>query len=394
MKSIPAVPLARFPGFTDNWHAKTLGELGTPYNGLSGKTAADFGQGAPYITYRQVYDSTVIDPMECEYVHIRPDEKQNLAQPGDIFFTGSSETADDVGYTAVLLESPGSMYLNSFCFGYRPGNELVPEFAQFLLGSQPVRRQIFRLSQGSTRYNLSKSELMKTTVHVPGVEEQRKIAGMLVSLDRNITVLTRQLQALELYQQSVIRKLFAGQVRFTRSDGTEYPAWKTKKLGELVSIKTGKKDVNQGNPKGAYPFFTCAREHTYSDSYSFEGEAIMVAGNGDVGLCTYYDGKFEAYQRTYVLQDFNLSAAYLFLYLKYTFQPFAESQKQQGSMPYIKLGTLQDFPIPTQDPEEQQKITEFATNLNDKVALMARRIELVSSLKTALVQELLSTHGK
>lgn len=392
MKPTSGMPPLRFPGFTDSWHAKTLGRLGTPYNGLSGKTAADFGQGAPYITYRQVYDSTVIDPTECEYVHIRPDEKQNLAQRGDIFFTGSSETADDVGYTAVLLESPASMYLNSFCFGYRPGDELVPEFAQFLLSSQPVRRQIFRLSQGSTRYNLSKSELMKATVQLPGVVEQRKIADLLMTLDRHIALLTRQLQALQLYQQSVIRKLWTGQVRFTRSDGVPYRAWQTKKLGELVSIKTGKKDVNQGNPRGAYPFFTCARDHTYSDSYSFEGEAIMIAGNGDVGFCTYYDGKFEAYQRTYVLQDFKLPAAYLFLYLKHTFQPFAESQKQQGSMPYIKLGTLQDFPVPTQEPEEQQKITEFATGLSNKVALIVSRIELVGNLKTALVQGLLSTH--
>lgn len=69
----------------------------------------------------------------------------------------------------------------------------------------------------------------------------------------------------------------------------------------------------KGNPDGEYPFFTCAREHTYSDDYSFEGEAILIAGNGEVGNSSYYNGKFEAYQRTYVLMDFDrILPVYLF----------------------------------------------------------------------------------
>ena len=71
--------------------------------------------------------------------------------------------------------------------------------------------------------------------------------------------------------------------------------WERKKLGELCRIKTGKKDVNQGNPDGKFPFFTCAAEHTFSDSYSFDTEALLIAGNGDVGKVSYYNGKFEAY---------------------------------------------------------------------------------------------------
>ena len=80
--------------------------------------------------------------------------------------------------------------------------------------------------------------------------------------------------------------------------------WRTRNLGELCRIRTGKKDVNQGNPAGKFPFFTCAAEHTFSDSYSFDTEALLIAGNGDVGNVSYYKGKFEAYQRTYVLSDF------------------------------------------------------------------------------------------
>ena len=72
--------------------------------------------------------------------------------------------------------------------------------------------------------------------------------------------------------------------------------WKVQNLGELCCIKTGKKDVNQGNPNGAYPFFTCASKHTFSDTFSFDTEALLIAGNGDVGNVSYFKGKFEAYQ--------------------------------------------------------------------------------------------------
>jgi len=88
--------------------------------------------------------------------------------------------------------------------------------------------------------------------------------------------------------------------------------WDVVTLGDVCKIATGKKDVNQGNPNGIYPFFTCSRKITYSDTYSFDTEAILVAGNGDVGLTKYYKGKFEAYQRTYVLYDFRKDVKFIF----------------------------------------------------------------------------------
>ena len=92
--------------------------------------------------------------------------------------------------------------------------------------------------------------------------------------------------------------------------------WQNIKLGEICEIETGKKNVNEGNPNGQYPFFTCAKEHTYSDVFSFDKEALLIAGNGNVGMVSYYKGKFEAYQRTYVLSKFQyISVHLLFHYL-------------------------------------------------------------------------------
>jgi type I restriction enzyme S subunit len=133
--------------------------------------------------------------------------------------------------------------------------------------------------------------------------------------------------------------------------------WVTKKLGGLCRIRTGKKDVNQGNPEGQFPFFTCAAEHTYSDSFSFDTEALLIAGNGDVGKVSYYNGKFEAYQRTYVLSDFTeVLPRFLFQILDGKLKETVSKQKLGNTMPYIKVGMLTDFELPVPPLAEQQRI--------------------------------------
>lgn len=128
-------------------------------------------------------------------------------------------------------------------------------------------------------------------------------------------------------------------------------------LSEIVKISTGKKDVNQGNVSGKYPFFTCAKEHTYSDEYSFDTEALLIAGNGDVGNVKYYKGKFEVYQRTYILSDFtNVEPLYLYHILDNTLKPTLERQKLGNTMPYIKMGMLSDYKIPLPPIEIQREI--------------------------------------
>lgn len=118
-------------------------------------------------------------------------------------------------------------------------------------------------------------------------------------------------------------------------------------LGELVKITTGRKDANFGGPTGKYPFFTCARSHIYADSYSFDTEALLIAGNGDVGHTQYYNGKFEAYQRTYVLSDFagKIRPKFLMYALKNGLKQHLINRTHGSTMPYIRIGDLQSFLI-------------------------------------------------
>ena len=135
--------------------------------------------------------------------------------------------------------------------------------------------------------------------------------------------------------------------------------YEIKKIKDICQIRTGKKDVNTGNPNGIYPFFTCASENTFSNEYSFDTEALLIAGNGDVGKVKYYKGKFEAYQRTYVLDNFkNIHPRFLFHILSNKLHISLNLLKQGNTMPYIKLGMIQDFEISCPPLNIQNEIVE------------------------------------
>ena len=168
----------------ENWKKVRLGDLGYTFNGLSGKTKEDFGNGKRYIQYKQIFDSSKIVIENCGYVNVSENENQNSVKYGDIFFTISSETPDEIGMSSVLLEDVKNVYLNSFCFGFRLNSfkELLPEFARFLFRSKVVRNEIKKLAQGSTRYNMSKTELLKLEILLPSIKEQKEISAFLSSL--------------------------------------------------------------------------------------------------------------------------------------------------------------------------------------------------------------------
>jgi type I restriction enzyme S subunit len=192
------------------WEEKALSDVGKSFNGLVGKSGDDFGSGQSYITYKQIFDSSKIDVTKFSFVEIGENEKQNKVTFGDVFFTTSSETSNEVGFCSVLLSEVNDVYLNSFCFGYRINSFeiLSPLFAQFLFHSSGFRENVIKLAQGSTRYNISKVSFMETRVQLPCIDEQTKIANFLTAIDDKITATQTQLQAVKQYKQGLLQHMF------------------------------------------------------------------------------------------------------------------------------------------------------------------------------------------
>src|SRR3972149_6828192 len=162
-------------------------------------------------------------------------------------------------------------------------------------------------------------------------------------------------------------------------------------LGNLTKITTGKLDVNAGDPKGKYPFFTCAELPYKINEYAFDTEAILIAGNGDLNV-KYYHGKFNAYQRTYVIQ-INKKEDLFCKYLFYFMRGYIDNLRRMsigGIIKYIKLNYLSDAKIPLPPLDDQIRI---ATVLTRAERLIAKRKESIKALDQLLQSTILEMFG-
>ena len=187
----------------------SFAELGTSYSGLSGKSAHDFGSGKPFITYLNVYSNNVINEKGFQYVTIKDGEKQNVVECGDVLFTLSSETPEEVGIGSVYLGKE-KVYLNSFCFGIHITNTEVafPLFLSYYVSSTAFRKFIYPYAQGSTRFNLCKADFEKASIKLPTLENQKRIYSILSHIDNKIIT---ERQVLDLYnsqKQYLLRQMF------------------------------------------------------------------------------------------------------------------------------------------------------------------------------------------
>ncbi len=203
-------------GLNDKFHEEVQGELvsfseiGIAYSGLSGKSGDDFGQGYPFITYLNVYQNNVINEDDFGLVTIAANESQHTISHGDVLFTLSSETPDEVGIGSVYLGESDKFYLNSFCFGVSIPNKdrIYPPYLAYLVSSTKFRKFVYPLAQGSTRFNLQKNDFMKKKFILPKIEEQRKFA---TTLDVINAQLANEKRLNELYmtkKEFLLREMF------------------------------------------------------------------------------------------------------------------------------------------------------------------------------------------
>lgn len=193
-----------------DWEEKTLGEEGQFYGGLSGKGKDDFDCGnGRFVTYMNVYKNTFASRDAMGRVKVGDTEKQNKVRYGDILFTQSSETVDEVGLSSVYLYND-EPYLNSFCMGYRFNNldNVCPEFIGYCMRSNEIRKSIMLMGQGISRINLGAKRLATVKYKIPSLSEQRKIADCLASMDEVIQKSKDELAKWQELKKGLLQQMF------------------------------------------------------------------------------------------------------------------------------------------------------------------------------------------
>ena len=190
-------------------YSLSFSDIGEDYSGLSGKSAEDFGSGKPYITYVSIYANNFVEDDCCGKVSVKRDEKQNVVQKGDMLFTLSSETPEEVCYGAVYSGNSTETYLNSFCFGVRntEGKVFSPYMAYFF-NSNRFRREVYPLAQGSTRFNLQKSDFLQKHFSYPSIDDQHRIFEILNAYDNKLKVENQILVHYQHQKEFLLRNLF------------------------------------------------------------------------------------------------------------------------------------------------------------------------------------------
>ncbi len=408
-----------------------LGSLGKVFNGLSGKTKDDFGSGEPYIPYVNVFKNSSVDITELDYVKIKAGEKQNVIEYGDIIFTTSSETIEEVGMTSVFFNKTGKYYLNSFCFIFRLNNNtwLIPEFSQYLFRTENVRHSISLLGQGSTRYNLSKTRLLKElNLLIPSnTKEQTQIATILSKVDEAITQTEQLIAKYTRIKTGLMQNLLTkgidenGNVRseetheFKDSPLGRIPKeWDVKKMGDLILAIDPQPDhrtpmaVTDGVP---YVGISDVLENGEIDIKSCrkvgfnvleKQQRLFTVDSGDIIF-----GKIGTIGKPKVLplfskHPFTLSANIIlikphecpdFVYWS-LISSYVEDQVNLAihstSQPAFGMQKIRDLDILTPLPEERDRITSKLDKLNKVVQSEKNKLSKYQSLKTGLMQDLLS----
>lgn len=283
-----------------------LGEIAEFANGLNyDKSAYRAGVKIIGVSDFKDYSIPIIDSLA--EVAIDAVKESARLKENDIIFVRSNGNKDLVGRCMIIPHTSEKLYFSGFCIRCRFKNTIYanPRYFLYLFKSPSFRRQLSNTSVGANIQNLSQSRLAMASVPLPTKEVQDKIASILSAYDEMIDNCRAQIVLLEEAAQRLYREWFVD-LRFPGYETTPIgenglPAgWTIESIGMVCDIKTGRKDANFGGKVGEYPFFTCAQEPIRANSYSFDTQAIILAGNGDFNV-KIFRGKFEAYQRTYVI---------------------------------------------------------------------------------------------
>lgn len=304
---------------------------------------------------------------------------------------------------SILILVRGSMLFNKIPMGItlgdvafnqdvkciRPKQQLAPLFLFQWLHAKENTIQNKVTATGIGAGKLDTADLQNLKLYKPSLEEQTKIASFLSAVDEKINQLTQKHALLSQYKQGMMQKLFSQQIRFKADDGSEFGDWEQSLLGQHCQITTGKLDANAMKEDGQYRFYTCAKDYYFIDNFAFDTEALLISGNGaHVGYIHYYKGKFNAYQRTYVLDNWKHNIQYVKYFMEKYLKARIYGEKKEGNTPYIVLATLSEMPFQAPSLEEQTKIANFLSSIDHKIEVVAQQIEQAKQWKKGLLQNM------
>ena len=314
------------------------------------------------------------------YKHFEIDDK-------DIVVASSGNSYAKV---AVVRKKDLPLVMNTSVIRFKPLNNLDYGYLLTFLKSDYFKSQIDLLITGGAQPNFGPVHLKKINIIIPSSkQEQFAISVTLYDVDMVIEKLEDLIEKKKHIKQGAMQELLTGKRRLSGFN----KRWEDKKISDVCGkITTGKLNANAMVEGGDYRFYTCAKDYYQINNYAFDTEALLVSGNGaNVGYIHYYKGKFNAYQRTYVLSDFSADIQYIKLFMDRNLQERIRVEVNAGNTPYITMGTLAEMKIiipPTK--EEQTAIANVLSDMDSEIKKLESQLIKYQNMKQGMMQTLLT----
>ena len=409
-----AVPKLRFKEFDGRWKNTSFQSLFTFKNGINA-SKEQYGSGTKFINVLDIINNPngiTYDSIIGSVQVFQKDIDKNLVNYGDVVFQRSSETREEVGQSNVYLSKEPVVFGGFVIRGFARVS-YDPLFMNGLLKTDKVRDQITQLSGGSTRFNIGQDSLNKVSVFLPLKEEQTKIASFLSAVDEKISQLTQKHALLSQYKQGMMQKLFSQQIRFKADDGREFGEWEEKLLSEIGSFKNGLNKDKESFGFGS-PFINLMDvfgkkvvqidnlglvEANQKDLENYDlkkGDVLFIRssvkaeGVGQTALViddlpnTVYSGFLIRFRDNYGL-DLGFKK-YCFMNNDFRLRLLAKSTTSANTN--INQESLSALTLNIPCLEEQSKIANFLSAIDQKIEVVAQQIEQAKQWKKGLLQQM------
>lgn len=344
----------------------------------------------PHSDYRIINGESLtddgIDWSKAGYItKERYDESPEIMlQEGDILVSKDG-TIGKIGYIT-SLDAPTTVASGIFVIRNLNPKLIDTRFIYNFLCSKRFKDFITMRTEGSVIPHLYQKDFVELDFPLPPIDEQKRIVSILDTISSKIDLNKAINNNLEQQAQALYKAWF---VDFSVFGGTVPNDWQTYHLADFLPVITGKKNANVSSSQGKYPFFSCSQDYAWTNEYSFDGSAILVAGNGDFNV-KFYSGQFEAYQRTYVLiPNEPKYTAWLFYAVQYHLSSITSAAR--GSViKFITKGNLEDFKFVAPKDPLTLPVVHTLDTINKQIAANREENIKLGALRDTLLPKLMS----
>ncbi|WP_029268455.1 restriction endonuclease subunit S [Virgibacillus alimentarius] len=382
------VPKRRFKGFEKNWDVITLEETSQKIgDGLHGTPKYDDNGSVYFINGNNIFNGKINFYKDTKTVTKYEQSSNDLLLDTDTILISVNGTIGNLAF----YNGEEIMLGKSVAFIILKKNE--KQYIFYYLQTPNVYNYFLNNLTGSTIKNLGLKQIKETEVALPVIKEQQRIGEFFNILDERIANQERKIAKVKDLKSAYLTEMFPKEgetVPKRRFKGFE-DEWKTKRLGEISFINTGESDVKDSVSDGEYPFFVRSKNIENSDTYTYDGEAILIPGEGKLGeIYHYYNGKFNYHQRVYKISDFdeNVDGKFIYYIMHTTFKQHALKHTVKATVDSLRLPTLTSYKFCLPNKKEQQKIGSFFKNLDNQIEMEEKKLDKLQKMKEAYLEEM------